>query len=57
MTYIDNLLVLQDRKPTSIDLIINETDSDAIKVDLDLYKKYDDALTDKKVIYIRNIRV
>lgn len=54
VTYIDNLLVLQDRKPTSIDLIINETDSDAIKVDLDIYKKYDDALIDKKVIYIRN---
>jgi hypothetical protein len=25
-----------------------------IKVDLDLYKKYDDTLTEKNVIYIRN---
>ena len=59
LLYADNLMILQGRNITAIEIktkVIKEQFSaeSNIKIDLNLYKKYDDSIKDVDVYYIRN---
>ena len=58
LNYVDNLLVLQGREKTNIELCVRvspkEEKDDEIKIDLDIFKKYDESMTINEIIYIRN---
>lgn len=58
LIFADNLLVLQGRKVSNIEIITHinseNKDKNGINIDLDIYRKYDDTQTLSNTIYIRN---
>lgn len=58
LIYIDNLLVLQGREKLNIQLGIRvspeDKNIDEVRIDLDIFKKYDESVVDSEVVYIRN---